>query len=248
MTSREAIWNLSSGIWTFAAASLLFCVPFAYNCTAQTAPAAQTSAAKSPAPRHRVKKRAKSQVPPSLSSEAASPPQVILDNGKLMVDAHNSDLSAILQDVAQRSGMSVDGLSRNTRVFGVYGPGSPRDVLSALLTGAGYNFVMVGGGTGNVPRELVLTAQNNSALPPNPVRPAQPQPASNNGENPDSGESEQQPLGPGAIAHPSPQDTDQTDPQTRMQRHLETLRHMQETMQQRQEQQQNQQSPPHQPQ
>jgi hypothetical protein len=107
---------------------------------------------------------------------------------------------------------------------------------------------MVGGESGSVPRELVLTAQNGNALPANPVRPAQPQPTASEDEEPGAEDNGRQPLGPGAIAHPSPQDTDQTDPQTRMQRHLDTLRHMQETIQQQQQQHQNQQKPPNQPQ
>lgn len=254
MKSREAIRKASAGVWPIVTASLLFSMPFGSRCAAQAAatPAATqktpaTQGTKTTGERPRTKRRRKPSGPASLSSQAATPPQVTLDHGRLMVDAQNSDLSAILQDVSQKSGMSVDGLSRNTRVFGVYGPGSPRDVLSALLTGAGYNFVMVGGESGSVPRELVLTAQNGNALPVNPSRPAQPQPAASQGENPGAADNGQQrPLGPGAIAHPSPQDTDQTDPQTRMQRHLDTLRHMQETIQQ--QQQQNQQKPPNQPQ
>lgn len=254
MKFRKAIRKASARVGAITAASLLLWMPSVSRCAAQTvakpAAAQSTSAtpdAKSAVPLHRARRRTKPRGPASLSSQAATPPQVTLDHGRLMVDAQNSDLSAILQDVSQKSGMSVDGLSRNTRVFGVYGPGSPRDVLSALLTGAGYNFVMVGGESGSVPRELVLTAQNGNALPVNPSRPAQPQPAASQGENPGAADNGQQrPLGPGAIAHPSPQDTDQTDPQTRMQRHLDTLRHMQETIQQ--QQQQNQQKPPNQPQ
>lgn len=249
MKSGAAIRSAATGLLALAGASLLLSAP----CAAQAGKEGGVSGSSSvtpnsptAGPRHRAKKRRRA--PSSLSSQAANPAQVTLDNGKLTVDAQNSDLSAILQDVAQKSGMSVDGLSKNTRVFGVYGPGSPRDVLSALLAGAGYNFVMVGGESGSVPRELVLTAQNGDALPPpNPGRPAQPQPAADNAENPDSEETGQQPLGPGAIAHPSPQETDQTDPQTRMQRHLDTLRRMQEKIQQQQpqnQQQQNQQSAP----
>lgn len=255
MKSREAIRKASASFLPIAAASLLIPMPFGSRCAAQTAATAATTQktpatqdGKTASPLHRTRRRVKSKGPTSLSSEAATPPQVTLDHGKLTVDAKNSDLSAILQDLSQKSGMSVDGLSRNTRVFGVYGPGSPRDVLSTLLTGAGYNFVMVGGESGNVPRELVLTAQNGNALPANPVRPAQPQHAASEDEEPGAEENGRQPLGPGAIAHPSPQDTDQTDPQTRMQRHLDTLRHMQETIQQQQQQQQNQQKPPNQPQ
>jgi hypothetical protein len=156
---------------------------------------------------------------------------VTLDQGKLLVDARNSDLSTILQDVAAQTGMTVDGLSKNTRVFGVYGPGAPRDVLSQLLTGAGYNFVMVGGAQENVPRELLLTAQNGNAMPPSPGRGTPSSEPSQTGED-ENGE----PLGPGAIAHPSPQDqdTDDDNSEERMQERLKNLQQMQKMIQQNQ--------------
>jgi len=56
-------------------------------------------------------------------------------------DAHNSSLSEILKNLEASSGMAVDGFDKDSRIFGVYGPGSPRDVLSDLLDGAGYNFL-----------------------------------------------------------------------------------------------------------
>src|SRR6185312_5447786 len=182
----------------------------------------QKQVAASHARRHRS--RTKTAKPPSPSDETANPPQVTLDQGKLQVDAHNSELSAILQDVAAQTGMTVDGLSRNTRVFGVYGPGTPRDVLSQLLTGAGYNFVMVGGDNENVPRELVLTAQNGDALPPNAGRGAALPPPPQSEDNPDA-DNNGEPLGPGAIAHPNPQDqdTDESNSDERMQQRLKNL-------------------------
>lgn len=181
---------------------------------------------------------AKNQAAPLPSDQAATPPQVDLNNGKLKVDAHNSDLSTILQDVAAQSGMTVDGLSRNTRVFGIYGPGSPHDVISDLLAGAGYNFVMVGGQNGSVPRELVLTAENGSA-PVNATGPGLPsRPGS---ENPDQDENESEPVRSGPIAHPNQNDDDPDDPThnpKRMEQHLENLRHMQDIIQQSQQNQQ----------
>lgn len=214
----------------------LCCSGWAQSTTAQPS---EASAHKHPIASHVRHHRAtpKTQKPPSPSDEAANPPQVTLAQGKLLVDAHNSDLNTILQDVAAQTGMTVDGLSRNTRVFGVYGPGAPRDVLSQLLTGAGYNFVMVGGAQENVPRELLLTAQNGNAMPPNPSR----SPAS---QEPSQGDEDQnaEPLGPGAIAHPSPQDQDpdEQNSEERMQERLKNLQQMQKMIQQNQPPQQNQ--------
>ena len=91
--------------------------------TAPSTPAAQPNAAPN--------------LPPSLLDKPAGPVQVTLHDGSLSVDAHNSSLSEILKNLEASSGMAVDGFDKDSRIFGVYGPGSPRDVLSDLLDGAG---------------------------------------------------------------------------------------------------------------
>jgi hypothetical protein len=170
-------------------------------------------------------------IPANPSDSAAVPARVTLSGGKLTVDANNSDLQSILQDVARSSGMTIDGLSQGKRVFGVYGPGTPRDVLTDLLAGSGYNFMMLGGANGSVPSQLVLTAQG-SAPPSKPT-------SSATSANADSDADDQEPLGPGAIAHPRPQESDDIDNQTRAQQHLQNLQDMHDRLQQQQQQQQN---------
>lgn len=134
-------------------------------------------------------------LPPSLLDRPAGPASVTLNNGSLAVDANNSSLSEILKSLEASSGMTVDGFDKDSRVFGVYGPGSPRDVLSALLDGAGYNFMMVGATSAGTPRTVVLTTRSNAPIsspaqganaqqeedeepnyPPQPVEPAPPLP------------------------------------------------------------------------
>jgi hypothetical protein len=109
---------------------------------------------------------------------------VNLASGKLTVRADNSSLSEILHDISQASGMKVEGLqagaSGSQRVFGSYGPGAPRDVLSELLDGAGYNVLMLGVTSSGAPRELALTVRPNGAAPA-----PQPQPGNIN-QNDDS--------------------------------------------------------------
>ena len=108
-------------------------------------------------------------VPPSLLDKPAQPATVKLSSGTLSVTANNSSLSDILNDLSASSGMSVDGLQKDQRVFGIYGPGDPREILSELLDGAGYNFLMVGETNAGVPREIVLTARTSAPLsPPSP--------------------------------------------------------------------------------
>jgi len=105
-----------------------------------------------------------SNLAPSLGDKPAGPAHVTLNGGSLAVNANNSSLSQILKDLEATSGMTVDGFDKDSRVFGVYGPGPPRDVLSELLDGAGYNFLMVGETNAGTPREVVLTARSNAPI------------------------------------------------------------------------------------
>jgi hypothetical protein len=167
--------------------------------------------------------------PTSPSQAAAAPATVTLANGKLTVAARNSDLTAILQQVASSSGMSIEGLGKSMRVFGVYGPGDPRDVLTDLLTGSGYNFAMLGSGSNGAPLRLVLTEKTAASGPA--ASPA----SSDDRDDADSEDADQQLLGPGAIPHPSPQFTDSTDPQARAERNLQRLQQERQQMEQQQQ-------------
>lgn len=128
--------------------------------TTPTQPAA-TPGAQQPAPAP-----AAALLPPSLLDKPAQPAKVVLADGKLSIDANNSSLTAILNAVETTSGMTVDGLGKDQRVFGQYGPGNPRDVLSSLLDGAGYNFMMVGDTVSGSPKTVLLTVRNNAPIPP----------------------------------------------------------------------------------
>ena len=104
-------------------------------------------------------------LPPSLLDKPAQPARVKLSDGQLSVTATNSSLSAILDSIETTSGMKIDGLGKDQRIFGIYGPGNPRDVLSSLLDGAGYNFLMVGDTTSGTPSQVILTQRINAAVP-----------------------------------------------------------------------------------
>ncbi|HEX4064829.1 MAG TPA: hypothetical protein VHZ09_02315 [Acidobacteriaceae bacterium] len=114
-------------------------------------------------------------LPPSLLDKPAQPAKVKLSDGQLSVTATNSSLSAILDSIETTSGMKIDGLGKDQRIFGIYGPGNPRDVLSSLLDGAGYNFLMVGDTTLGTPSQVILTQRNNAAAVPQQGS-SQPQP------------------------------------------------------------------------
>jgi hypothetical protein len=86
---------------------------------------------------------------------------VVWDSQGLRIDADNSSLQQILKDVATDTGAKVSGLNADQRVFGAYGPGPARQVLSELLDGTGYNVLMFGDQGSGTPREIVLSAPPN---------------------------------------------------------------------------------------
>jgi len=100
-----------------------------------------------------------------LLDTPAQPADVKLADGMLSIKANNSSLTAILHQLGKDTGMTIDGLSRDQRIFGVYGPGSPREILSELLDGAGYNVLMLGSTDSGAPRELQLSIRSSSPLP-----------------------------------------------------------------------------------
>jgi len=108
-------------------------------------------------------------------NEKADPASVRWDSQGLRIEADNSSLAQILSDVATATGAKVEGLSTDQRIFGDYGPGPARDVLSQLFEGSGYNIVLIGEQGQGTPIEIVLSLrQTGAALPPT----ASPAPAS----------------------------------------------------------------------
>ena len=99
----------------------------------------------------------------SMLDEPATPAQIQLSGDQLSISATNASLSEVIRQVASKTGMQVEGNSREERVFGVYGPGSPPDVLSALLYDSGYNVMMVGSTQDGAPRRLVLSTRSTNA-------------------------------------------------------------------------------------
>jgi len=98
---------------------------------------------------------------------------VVWDSQGLRIDAQNASLQQILKDFSTASGAQIEGMGSDERVFGTYGPGQARDVLSQLLQGSSYNVIMIGDQGQGAPRQIVLsirqagnaqpTAANNSA-------------------------------------------------------------------------------------
>jgi hypothetical protein len=118
---------------------------------APAAPAAQPAAAPQPAPPQST------EIAPSLLQQPARDAQIVFADGNLSIHADNSSLAAILRQVASNSGMKIEGLGGDERVFGNFGPGAPRDVLADLLVGTAYNQVLLGDLSNGAPRELILS-------------------------------------------------------------------------------------------
>jgi len=149
------------------------------------------------------------QVASSLLDQPAKPAQVQLNAGRLSVNADNSTLSGILHDISAKTGMTVDGLSRDQRIFGSYGPAAPREVLSALLDGLGYNVMMVGVLDNGAPRALTITTRTSAGAVTGNRSMSTPRQNSNNGDDDDDSAPEQQEPPQPPRPEPNPPEANQ---------------------------------------
>lgn len=106
-------------------------------------------------------------------NEKPDPATVVWDSHGLRIEATNSSLDQILSDISADTGARVEGLDNDQRIFGVFGPGTAREVLGQLLEGSGYNFLLIGDQGQGTPREIVLSVGSagnavQGAKPPNP--------------------------------------------------------------------------------
>jgi hypothetical protein len=124
---------------------------------------------------------------------------VVWNGQGLRIEASNSSLSQILKDVATATGVKVEGLGSDLRIFGSYGPAPAREVLAQLLDGSGYNLLMIGDLGQGTPREIVLSSQPSGDAPPAVNNQA----ASNEETNDADDQSQQQPQLPQPQAPPA---------------------------------------------
>jgi len=100
-------------------------------------------------------------LPPS--QRAPSPPRISYVGGKLTVVANNATLDDVLIGVGKAIGANIQGGEPQSgeRVFGQFGPASPSQVLSTLLVGSRYDFILVGSAesAGSV-RAIILSANS----------------------------------------------------------------------------------------
>jgi hypothetical protein len=199
--------------------------------------------------------------PLSPEQMPSSPPQVSFNSGILTIIASNSSLGDILRAVHRQTGAVVDAPGNATeRVVGKFGPGPARDVLSALLNGSHFNYVLLGSATNPNALERVLlisrsiggeqpAQQANVMTPPNPAPPAagMPQAAENaDGSSDDaSGEMPQDATDTvdDQANQEQPEDQQQPQPAPFGQGGVKTPEQLLQELQQRQQQMQQQQQP-----
>jgi len=133
------------------------------------------------------------ELPKWPANEKPFPAAITWDSQGLRIDAANSSLEQILMEVATLTGAKLEGFDADQRVFGAFGPGPARDVLSQLLLGSGYNVMMVGDQGQGTPRRIVLSLRHAGAA----TTAATPAPASSD-EDADT-EEQPQPQNPPPI-------------------------------------------------
>ena len=99
-------------------------------------------------------------------NDKANPASVVWDATGLRINASNSSLQQILSEVSTETGTKVEGMGADQRVYGEYGPGQARDVLSQLLQGSGYNVLLAGDIGQGAPREIVLSPRQSGPVGP----------------------------------------------------------------------------------
>ena len=175
------------------------------------------------------------------ANDSPAKPTVTWDSQGLKIDASNASLHQILNDVASATGAKMEGFVADERVFGEYGPGQARDVLSQLLHGSGYNVLMIGDQGEGTPRQIVLSPRKAGGAPASANRPSQ---DSQDDDVPEQPEVEEQPPPQMPLINgrpPMPPQGPPGVPRTPQQ----VLQELQQRQQEMQQQQQQQQPQPH---
>jgi len=146
----------------------------------ETTPRRSTHARSKPSPAHAPAPQEQpetAQPAPELPkwpvNDSPAKPSVTWDSQGLKIDASNASLHQILNDVSTATGAKLEGFGADERVFGEYGPGQARDILSQLLHGSGYNVLMIGDQGEGTPRQIVLSPRKAGGPPASTNRPPQ---------------------------------------------------------------------------
>jgi hypothetical protein len=205
--------------------------------------------------------------PPTPAQQPPNPARVTMRNGLLTIDANNSTLADVLTGVRRETKAAIDlpaGAS-GERVVANLGPGTPQNVLTALLNGSRFDYIILGSqDQPDTVQRVILRAKSGPEPAPAAVANAQRPPNTNVQLPPpdesDEGTAEEAPE----ENNPQPQQQEidgETQPEQQQQQGqagqqqqqqpgvktpeqlLEELRQMQQQQQEQQNQQQNQQQP-----
>jgi len=105
----------------------------------------------------------------------ASAPVVKYANGKLSIAAQNATMGDLLRALSSATGAVIDFPNEHAaeRMSANIGPGTVRDVLSSLLNGSGFNYVILGSQNNpDVLRRLILTEAEPSTAATSPQLPS----------------------------------------------------------------------------
>jgi hypothetical protein len=192
------------------------------------------------------------QGPYGLALQPANPPRISYANGELTVIADNSSLTDIMSGIERATGARLEGSQPDTeRVFGQFGPGSPRDVLDSLLSGSRYDFILVGAidDPGGV-KTIMLSPHGSSAadgsVAQNQPMPSRPNIAENPDDDNDEGVASQQAVSEApqsARTVPSEQSQPPQNGQQQQQQQVKTPEQLLQELQRLRQQQQQQQPP-----
>jgi hypothetical protein len=160
---------------------------------------------------------------------------VTWDSHGLSIVAANSSLLQVLKDISLRTGATLEGLGKDQRIFGIYGPGPARDVISQLLDGSGYNVLMIGDQGQGTPRQIILSSQSGSSQPPGNVNSN-----TSSEEDTEADQQAQQVETPPQEQQPSPPQTSVTPavPVRSQQQFIDELKQREQQLLQQQQQQQ----------
>lgn len=175
-----------------------------------------------------------------------APAEVTYENGLLSVDSRNARLTDILTGIRAKTGIQFEGLpTGQDRVAGKFGPAPADEVLTSLLQGLHYDYVIIGmpENPSTVQKVILTPTAGASTVAANPG--AQ---RADNANSDDDDSSDESPAEPSESAQPQAAQPTQprigNGPKTPEQL-LEELRKMQQhaAEQNQQNQQPNQQQP-----
>jgi hypothetical protein len=103
--------------------------------------------------------------PPAEPAKPAPRVEVEFKDGKLSIHSARASLAEVLREVQRRTGVSVaiPAGAEQEPVIANLGPASPREVLTALLDGSPFNFIIVGSDSDPaVVRNLFITPRGSA--------------------------------------------------------------------------------------